>query len=128
MSLYVSDLIKMERLLKPNPLKSSPLQTAVFRHSLDGEDVYCLYIETRCSWLNYLKQRASADRQLVAAVITGLLLTVCVVSLQFCQLNTHTDEASCLLKVSYRGLQGMYERATLTWRHLSGEVTAILAF
>lgn len=80
MSLYVSDLIKMERLLKPNPHKSSPLQTGVFRHSLDGEYVRCLYIETRCSWLNYLKQRASTDRQLVAAVITGLLLTVCVVS------------------------------------------------
>lgn len=40
------------------------------------------------------------DRQ-VAPAITGLLLTVCIMSLQFSQLNTQTDVTSCLLLVSY---------------------------
>lgn len=41
--------------------------------------------------------------QLAAAVISNLLFIVCIISLQFCQLNTQTDETTTclLLKVSY---------------------------
>lgn len=52
--------------------------------------------------IKYLKQQTWMAHQLASVVIASLLFTVCIISLQFCRLNTQTDEATCLLqKVSH---------------------------
>lgn len=66
MSLYISVLIKMERLLKPNPHKSSPLQTLVFRRSLDGEEVL-LSSHRNKLFLGELFKTADIDRSPAAS-------------------------------------------------------------